>query len=92
MHPHIFPMTQVGGELGKVKGLVARAEVSLHELSSSTDSEKAWSYAARLEDVGKPWENHSAMAVSWGLMVVWWWFDGGLMVVWQWYGLIMLFI
>ena len=75
MHPHIFPMTQVGGELGKVKGLVARAEVSLHELSSSTDIEKAWSYAARLEDVGKPWENHSAMAVSW-------WFDGGLTMIW----------
>ena len=32
---------EVGGELGKVKGLVARAEVSLHELSSSTDIEKA---------------------------------------------------
>lgn len=32
---------KVGGELGKVTGLVARAEVSLHELSSSTDIEKA---------------------------------------------------
>lgn len=33
----------MGSELGKVKdkGLVARAEVSLHELSSSTDIEKA---------------------------------------------------
>ncbi|CAK9096351.1 E3 ubiquitin-protein ligase rnf213-alpha (Mysterin-A) (Mysterin-alpha) (RING finger protein 213-A) (RING finger protein 213-alpha) (RING-type E3 ubiquitin transferase rnf213-alpha) [Durusdinium trenchii] len=32
---------KVGAELGKVEGLVARAEVSLHELSSSTDIEKA---------------------------------------------------
>ena len=31
----------MGAELGKVNGLVARAEVSLHELSSSTDIEKA---------------------------------------------------
>ena len=37
-----WPGLQVGGELGKVTGLVARAEVSLHELSSSTDIEKAW--------------------------------------------------
>ena len=39
---------QVGGELGKVTGLVARAEVSLHELSSSTDIEKAWRCMAAL--------------------------------------------
>ena len=38
---HAVPLNQVGAELGKVEGLVARAEVSLHELSSSTDIEKA---------------------------------------------------
>lgn len=31
---------QVGSELAKVNGLTAKAEVSLHELSSSTDIEK----------------------------------------------------
>lgn len=41
---HFLPVAketrQVGSELAKVNGLTAKAEVSLHELSSSTDIEK----------------------------------------------------
>ena len=42
---------KVGVELQKVQGLVARQEVSLHELSSATDIEKARDRTSRSEQV-----------------------------------------
>ncbi|OLQ12992.1 hypothetical protein AK812_SmicGene3034 [Symbiodinium microadriaticum] len=49
---------KVGGELSKAPKLVARAEVSLHELSSSTDIEKAQRCMVRHGERGYTWRHH----------------------------------